>query len=243
MQVCPSCGSEAPSSHRFWPVCGAARRSSAGSSTDGAPTRSAGRKNTSRTVVVEILPDGTLLNGRYRVIRVLGSGSFGRVYLAEDEHERDALVAVKELLAMEFATADEQRDAVAWFKREVSTLLTLDHPGIPAMLGYWSAHRTAGPLYLAMDFIPGKTLAEMQFEAGGRLPRIQVLHLGIGLCNVLEYLHSRTPPYVFRDLKPANVLVDSRSQRPVLIDFGLARQMAPTAATAVGTWGYVPFEQ
>ncbi len=186
---------------------------------------------------------GTILNGRYRVERVLGSGSFGRVYLAEDINEVGSLVAVKELLAMEFPTAEEQRDAMIWFKREVSALLTLDHPGIPGMQGYWTAQRNSSPLYLAMDYIPGKTLAELQIEQGGRIPRAQALTWGVALCGVLEYLHAHTPPMIFRDLKPSNVLIDSRSHRPVLIDFGLARQMTPVAATAVGTWGYVPFEQ
>jgi len=202
-----------------------------------------GRRPQVRARVAEIQPVGAVLNGRYRVLRVLGAGSFGRVYLAEDVQDSGSLVAVKELLAMEFPTAEEQHDAMTWFKREVSALLTLDHPGIPAMQGYWTAQRASGPLYLAMDYIPGKTLAEWQIEFGGRVPRVQALDWGIGLCGVLEYLHSRTPPMLFRDLKPSNVLIDTRSKRPVLIDFGLARQLAPVAATAVGTWGYVPFEQ
>ena len=190
-----------------------------------------------------IIPAGTLLNGRYRVVRVLGTGAFGRVYLAEDhEDPNNAPLAIKELLAMEFSSADEQRDAISWFKREVSTLLTLEHPGIPAIHGYWTAHRTAGPLYLAMDYIPGKTLAEHQAQVA-RLPWPQVVAWAIALCDVLGYLHSRVPPFVFRDVKPANVLIDNRSGAPVLIDFGLARQLVPLNGTAIGTWGYVPFEQ
>jgi parallel beta-helix repeat protein len=201
------------------------------------------RPQHARGRVAEVLAVGTILNGRYRVERVLGSGSFGRVYLTEDVNEPGSLVAVKELLAMEFPTAEEQRDAMVWFKREVSALLTLDHPGIPGMQGYWTAQRNTSPLYLAMDYIPGKTLAELQIEQGGRIPRAQALTWGVALCGVLEYLHAHTPSIIFRDLKPSNVLIDSRSHRPVLIDFGLARQMTPVAATAVGTWGYVPFEQ
>jgi serine/threonine protein kinase len=191
-----------------------------------------------------VLQEGTMLNGRYRVQRVLGTGAFGRVYLAEDtEDPNSPPLAIKELLAMEFATAEEQRDAISWFKREVSTLLTLEHPGIPSIHGYWTAHRTSGPMYLAMDFIPGMTLAEIHAQHGGQVPWRQVATWGAALCGVLAYLHGRTPPFVFRDLKPANVLIDSRSNQPVLIDFGLARQLIPIGGTAVGTWGYVPFEQ
>jgi serine/threonine protein kinase len=165
------------------------------------------------------------------------------VYLAEDADEPDHLLAIKELLATDFPSSEEQRDATNWFKREVSTLLTLDHPGIPAIHGYWTAHRMAGPMYLAMDYVPGKTLAELQAESDGRLARQQVVGWGIGLCEVLTYLHSRTPPFVFRDLKPANVMVHHETGRPILIDFGLARQIIAVGGTAVGTWGYVPFEQ
>lgn len=242
MRECPTCGANPPSGSRFCPACGGRLESSSEAArrpplSDGPP------RPPVRARVAEVLSVGTMLNGRYRVERVLGTGSFGRVYLAQDVNEVGSLVAVKELLAMEFPSAEEQHDAMTWFKREVSALLTLDHPGIPAMQGYWTAQRTSGPLYLAMDYIPGKTLAELQIEHGGRVPRAQVLSWGIALCGVLQYLHSRTPSMIFRDLKPSNVLIDNRTERPVLIDFGLARQMTPVAATAVGTWGYVPYEQ
>lgn len=243
MRECPSCGETPPTGSRFCPACGSALSTSLIAPGPSLSSGAIGRRLQVRARVAEIQPVGAVLNGRYRVLRVLGAGSFGRVYLAEDIQDSGSLVAVKELLAMEFPTAEEQRDAMTWFKREVSALLTLDHPGIPAMQGYWTAQRASGPLYLAMDYIPGKTLAELQIEMGGRVPRVQALEWGIGLCGVLEYLHTRTPPMLFRDLKPSNVLVDTRTKRPVLIDFGLARQLAPVAATAVGTWGYVPFEQ
>ena len=243
MRECPSCGETPPTGSRFCPACGSGLSAGLITPIPSLSFGTIGRRPQVRARVAEIQPVGAVLNGRYRVLRVLGAGSFGRVYLAEDVQDSGSLVAVKELLAMEFPTAEEQHDAMTWFKREVSALLTLDHPGIPAMQGYWTAQRASGPLYLAMDYIPGKTLAEWQIEFSGRVPRIQALEWGIGLCGVLEYLHSRTPPMLFRDLKPSNVLIDTRSKRPVLIDFGLARQLAPVAATAVGTWGYVPFEQ
>jgi serine/threonine protein kinase len=246
MRVCPICGMTSPLTNRTCPECGTALHTSTGSSAQLKPNVDTvalndGYQEVTRTS--DVLRPGTMLNGRYRVARVLGTGAFGRVYLAEDADEPNHLLAIKELLATEFSSSDEQRDAANWFKREVSTLLTLDHSGIPAIHGYWMANRMAGPMYLAMDYIPGKTLADLQSESDGRLPRQDVVGWGIGLCEVLAYLHSRTPPFVFRDLKPANVMIHADTNRPVLIDFGLARQIVAVGGTAVGTWGYVPFEQ
>ena len=253
MRVCPICGTTSPLTNRRCPECGA--RLDGADADAGAPPRSApsgdiprmsiegGGFRTREPHLKEVLPEGAVLNGRYRVARVLGTGAFGRVYLAEEMDDPNHLLAVKELLVSDFSSTDEQRDATNWFKREVSALLTLDHPGIPAIHGYWTAHRVSGPMYLAMDYIPGKTLADVQEEYEGRVPRQQVVAWGIGRCDVLAYLHGRTPPFVFRDIKPANVIVHASSGRPVLIYFGLARQIVAVGGTAVGTWGYVPFEQ
>ena len=89
----------------------------------------------------------------------------------------------------------------------------------------------------------GKTLEAVLHDAGGRASWSQVVTWGIALCDVLTYLHSQAPPYIFRDMKLQNVLLDDRTRRPVLIDFGIARQLAPAGGTAIGTWGYVPYEQ
>ena len=71
----------------------------------------------------------------------------------------------------------------------------------------------------------------------------QVVEWALHLCAVLGYLHAQTPPFVFRDVKLANIIVDARTGRPVLIDFGIARHLVSTNGTAIGTWGYVPYEQ
>lgn len=196
---------------------------------------------------------GTLLQGRYRVIRLLGTGAFGRVYLAEDtQGPTMAAVAIKELLDTQSATPEEKREAIAWFKREVGILLALDHAAIPTIHGYWTDQLVAGPSYLVMDYIPGKTLMdyipgktldEMLQEAGDPLPWPRVVSWGIALCDVLGYLHNQTPPVVFRDMKLPNVMLDSRTDSPVLIDFGITRQLTQATGTAIGTWGYVPLEQ
>jgi serine/threonine protein kinase len=189
-------------------------------------------------------PPGTLLNGRYRIERLLGEGAFGRVYLARDTQDASSpLRAIKELLDHPSCTPDDKREAIAWFKREVGTLLTLEHPSIPAIYGYWTTHATSGPFYLAMAYIPGRTFDQVLQDAGGRIPWPQVVAWGSALCDVLAYLHSQTPPFIFRDLKLPNVMLDDRTNAPTLIDFGIARPFAPIGGTAIGTWGYVPYEQ
>lgn len=94
-----------------------------------------------------------------------------------------------------------------------------------------------------MDYVPGKTLEQVLNDAGGRIQWQTVVTYGIALCDVLAYLHSRIPPFVFRDLKLSNVMLDDRTGKPVLIDFGITRQLATANGTAIGTWGYVPYEQ
>jgi len=141
------------------------------------------------------------------------------------------------------AAPDEQAEAIAWFKREVSTLLSLAHPGIPRVHGYWTAAGDRGPFYLAMDYVPGETLEEMLAAHGSPLPWREVAEIGVALCDVLAYLHGCTPPFIFRDMKLTNVIVDERTDQPVLIDFGIARQLGPSGGTAIGTDGYAPREQ
>jgi serine/threonine protein kinase len=117
-----------------------------------------------------------VLNGRYRPVRVLGAGTFGRVYLAEDTQDRGSPpVAVKELLTAHFSSPDDQGKTITWFKREVNTLLTLEHAGIPAIYGYWTAYTTSGPFYLAMEYIPGQSLDETLQDADGHVPWLQVV--------------------------------------------------------------------
>lgn len=238
--VCPTCHRDCAPTARHCPGCGTrlaapGDQSGADAAVYGADTGGGGGTP---------LPAGTVLQGRYRLDRVLGAGAFGRVYYAEDlQHPGSPPLAIKELLDARFSSPQTRRDAINWFKREVSTLLALDHPGIPAIHSYWTAQPAAGPLYLAMDYIPGQTLLAVLQHSGGALPWRQIVNWGLELCEVLAYLHTRTPPFVFRDLKPPNVMLDSGANRPVLIDFGIARQLASPGGTAIGTWGYMPYEQ
>jgi serine/threonine protein kinase len=236
MIVCPSCGTSCARTSRHCPNCGARL--------DAAPPASIPAAGIPPTTSHASLSPGSLLNGRYAVKDILGSGAFGRVYLAEDAQDpHSPPVAIKELLDAQFTSPQDKQEAISWFKREVSILLSLEHPSIPMIHGYWTAHRTAGPFYLAMDYIPGKTLEQVLQDSGGRVHWRAVVDWGAALCDVLTYLHGRTPPFVFRDLKLSNVMLDNRTGQPVLIDFGITRQIAAVGGTAIGTWGYVPYEQ
>jgi hypothetical protein len=187
---------------------------------------------------------GTVLNGRYRIVQQLGAGAFGRVYRAEDMLDPTSPpLAIKELLDDQFATVADKREAVRWFRREVSTLLSLEHPSILKVHAHWTATVNSGPFYLAMDFIPGKTLEETLDEKG-QIDWRQAAEWGMSLCKALAYLHGQTPPFLFRDLKPANIMIEAATNAPKLIDFGIARRFTAQAGqTTLGTPGYAPLEQ
>jgi uncharacterized membrane protein (DUF485 family) len=187
---------------------------------------------------------GTVLNGRYRIVQHLGAGGFGRVYRAEDMLDATSPpLAIKELLGDPFTTRADKREAVRWFRREVSTLLSLEHPSILKVHAYWTATVVSGPFYLAMDFISGKTL-EQTLEEKGPIDWRQAAEWGMSLCKALAYLHGQTPPFLFRDVKPANIMIEAATNAPKLIDFGIARGFTARAGqTATGTPGYAPMEQ
>jgi len=119
----------------------------------------------------------------------------------------------------------------------------LKHPNLPRIYKYFT---DAEHWYLAMDFIEGETLEEYLNSAkGGYLPVEEVVEIGIQLCSVLEYLHTRQPPIIFRDVKPANVM-RAATRLLYLIDFGIARRFRPGQrrdTTVLGSPGYAPPEQ
>jgi serine/threonine-protein kinase len=188
------------------------------------------------------LPPGTLLAERYKIVRRIGGGGMGSVYLAEDQNLANRKVAVKEMIEM-FADENARIKAIDDFKREAELLAQLDHPSIPTIYQYFfdTAH---GRYYLVMKFIDGGDLAARQRALGGKVDELTVTKWGIEICDVLDYIHSQNPPIIYRDLKPANLMVDARTNRIMLVDFGIARFVSPSAkgVTAIGTMGYAPPE-
>ena len=188
----------------------------------------------------QLSPDH-LLKQRYRILSRLGQGGMGAVYKAEDS-EFHRIVAVKEMSQRGLAP-DELRTATEAFRHEAEMLASLQHFSLPRIFEYFVEE---GRWYLVMDFIEGETLEQrLNKIQGARLPVEEVLDIGIKLCTVLDYLHTRESPIIFRDLKPANIMLTAEKHL-YLIDFGIARHFKPgqTRDTLVlGSPGYAAPEQ
>ena len=166
----------------------------------------------------------------------------GSVYLAEDQNLANRPVAVKEMVEM-FADESSRQKAIEDFKRESELLARLDHPSIPTIYQYF-LDLNRGRYYLVMKYIDGGDLARRQRERGGKIDELTVTKWAIDTCDVLDYIHGQNPPIIYRDLKPANLMIDARTNRIMLVDFGIARFVAPNqrGVTAIGTMGYAPPE-
>ncbi|MEZ5346055.1 MAG: protein kinase [Pyrinomonadaceae bacterium] len=189
------------------------------------------------------LDEGTVLNNRYEIVRKIGGGGMGAVYLANDKNLGGVLRAVKEMV-QSYIEEEQQEKAINDFKRESMLLTSLEHPSIPTIYDYFY-DETEGRFYLVMKYISGGDLSgKIRSAPEGKLDEKSVVEWGSQIADVLDYLHNRQPPIVYRDLKPANVMVDGNSGRVMLIDFGIARWVnkEEKGVTAVGTMGYAPPE-
>ena len=185
-----------------------------------------------------MLTPETVLQNRYRIIRLLGQGGMGAVYEALDER-LDTTVALKETFF-----ADERLRKQ--FEREARLLARMHHPALPRV----SDHFAEGDgQFLVMQFIPGDDLSQMTARKQGPFPPDQVLTWGDQLLDALDYLHTQDPQIIHRDIKPQNLKLTGRGQI-ILLDFGLAKgqtggaSMVTTSASIFGyTPNYAPLEQ
>jgi serine/threonine protein kinase len=231
---CTTCGAANQVQDTFCFACGRPLQASASS----LPYPGAGSVNSTLT---GLLPPHRLLKCRYRIIDLLGQGGMGAVYKAEDTRFHNRLVAVKEM-SQNNLSQQKLTEAADAFQREMHMLATLEHQNLPKMHDYFT---DAGRWYLVMDFITGETLEVYARKKGGKLPPQEVLGIGLQLCTVLDYLHTRQPPIIFRDLKPGNVMRTCDGHL-YLIDFGIARHFKPgqTSDTIpLGSPGYAAPEQ
>jgi serine/threonine protein kinase len=185
------------------------------------------------------LAGGTVLQNRYLIDRLLGGGGMGMVYLARDQRLSNRPCAIKEMVD-HFIDPQQRLEANEYFAREADTLAQLKHPAIP---GISDRFDDLNRHYLVMEYVEGRNLEEELAANGGPLSEGLVIDIGRQLCDVLSYLHSFTPPVVYRDMKPSNVMLTPKG-RVVLIDFGIARLFrAARKGTMIGTLGFAPPEQ
>ena len=189
------------------------------------------------------LVGGKVLNNRYEIVRRIGGGGMGAVYLAKDRNLGEVPRAVKEMIESHLDDSQHEK-AIADFKRESLLLTELEHPSIPTVYDYFYDDASER-FYLVMKFIPGSDLASrLRGTTGGKIDELTATEWGVQIADVLHYLHTRPQPIIYRDLKPANLMLDSNLNRIMLIDFGIARWVnkKEKGVTAVGTMGYAPPE-
>ncbi|MFN6479383.1 protein kinase domain-containing protein [Nostoc sp. DedQUE07] len=191
---------------------------------------------------------GTVLQNRYRIIQILGQGGFGRTYLAEDQRRFNELCAIKELNSTARSALDWER-AQELFHREAAILYQIEHPQVPKFRERFEQDQR---LFLVEDYVAGQTyrtlLAERQ-AVGKTFTEAEVLQLIELLLPVLEHIHSRG--IIHRDISPENIILRDSDAKPVLIDFGVVKELAtrlqspnnPLPETTVGKLGYSPSEQ
>ena len=172
-----------------------------------------------------------IIGNKYRLIRRLGEGGSGCVYLAEDInlHKNWAIKKIKKC------------DSLTDYKREILVLSKLEHPLLPRIVDVVMEEEE---VYLVMDYIRGITL-QKQMDMGMRFSLKQVKKMGSQLCDVLGYLHSKNPPIVYGDLNPSNVILTLDGSIR-LVDFGISREQSTfelPQKKGIGTKGFASPEQ
>ena len=198
-----------------------------------------------------MLASGAILQNRYRVVRQLGHGGMGMVYLAEDRRF-GSRVALKETsfdhIHLHNLRPPDQARLRKAFRQEARLLNRLRHQALPHVIDYFTEGEGH---YLVMQFIDGKDLEELSAERKeknlGPFPTDQVVEWADQLLDALEYLHGQRTPIIHRDIKPQNLKLTSRGE-VILLDFGLAKgaatEMALGGSSLRGyTRHYAPLEQ
>jgi len=192
--------------------------------------------------ILMALEMGTLLKDRFRLLRPLGEGGMGEVYLGEDERGGAAEgrpVAIKALRT----ELNEKHDLfLRRFREEIDILKRLNQPGVPAFV---DAFEEGSRSFFVMEYVEGHSLESLLDLSPLGLRPDMVAEVGIQVLKILEALHGQSPPLIHRDIKPANMIIRKQDESVFLVDFGLAREFHTEAAarTLVGTVGYCPLEQ
>jgi len=186
--------------------------------------------------------EGTLLSGRYRIVRQLGQGGMGSVWLAEDTQLDGKLFAIKMLPSILVSNKRAYRQ----LKDEALVAMKLTHPNIVQIRAF---EENNGNPFLVMDYIDGETLDDYLAEVGngeqgtgngraastrppsGGLPEDEVIRFLKPIAAALDYAHSKG--VVHRDVKPGNVMI-AKDGTPYILDFGIAREIQETMTRVTG---------
>ena len=184
-----------------------------------------------------MLETGTLIDGKYRVLRKCGQGGMSVVYMAINERANKTW-AIKEI--RKDGTQDYEVVKQGLIV-ETDLLKRLNHPHLPSIVDVIDGD---GSFLIVMDFIEGNTLSDILKESGAQSQE-NVIDWAKQLCDVLGYLHSRNPAIIYRDMKPSNVMLKPDGN-VVLFDFGTAREYKSQNledTVCLGTRGYAAPEQ
>lgn len=187
---------------------------------------------------------GPLYNGRYQVVQEIGRGGMAStIYRVVDIQDSRRVLALKEIDKTQLDLKDADQIIQA-FERESQLLQRLDHPNIIKSHDFF---QEGDKYYMAMDLVVGRTLEKILESSPGGFPEARVLPWAEQLCDALGYLHTQTPPIIYRDLKPANVMIEDAGGQVMIIDFGIAREFKGGKKKGdtirFGTAGYAPPEQ
>jgi len=188
MSVCSKCGEENKEEAKFCNGCGASLLI-----------------DPSEFEPAEPLTSNHILIERYRIEELIKSGGMGAVYRGHDTRLHK-IVAIKELIKLSMSSKERQDD-IKRFEREASILANLHHKYLPRVIDYFTVENK---YYLVMDYVEGHDLNTILCTEGApALPEDRVLPWIIQTCEVMDYLHNQSPPIIYRDLKPSNIMVNN----------------------------------
>lgn len=180
---------------------------------------------------------GTILGGKYEILKKIGQGGMSIVYVAMDTRLNKQW-AVKEIKKN---PKQDTRTLLKGLQMEANILKMVDHPVLPRIVDIINYN---GTVFVVMDYIEGRPLSEV-LKMEGAQPQDKVIEWAKDLCSALDYLHSMNPPIIYRDMKPSNIMLKPDG-KVKLIDFGTAKEFdveSNADTTALGTRGYAAPEQ
>ena len=232
MKKCPECGRENPDNAKYCSFCGHEFKE--------VICKICGHPNPPdekfcRKCGNPLQEGPVVISKRYKLLKMIGFGGFGKTYLAEDLQLFGKKVVLKEFTGH----AAKDRD---FFKKEGMILAKLNHPLIPKIHGFFKD--SEGRTYLVQDYAEGKNLRQILLEKH-KLPEREVIIVVKSVLDILSYLEKLDPPLIHRDIKPENIIL-GENDRIFLVDFGAVKEYMPSSPEkeiVIYTTGYAAPEQ